>query len=152
MAESFVWFTREFPWLRSGMVHAVDISSAAEFEGSLKELGFTVARLQCGEGDDIFRELSRALDFPSYFGGSGWDAVSDCLGDIKVDQRFALFWYGADSYAGAHSITFGEACVILTEFFRSLGSSDIQAELVLVGIGTEFPQRSPTSSSDIPAR
>ena len=134
----FVWLRQEFPWLGGGFIHAVDTDYAREFGSALEGQGFQIIKLDCSSDDDLFLALGTAFQFPSYYGGSGWDAVNDCLSDIDHSDHFAIFWTGADSYAAADPKKFGEACSVLDVWLRRLSVRHIQGELVLVGRGRSF--------------
>lgn len=134
----FLWLRREFPWLGAGFIPAVDAAAAADFASSLTALGFETITLTCGRDDDLFAALGRDLSFPTYYGGSGWDAVNDCLGDLPLANRFVILWNGSREYAAANPKLFGEACAVLTDWLRGLSVAGAQGVLVLVGTGPAF--------------
>jgi len=105
----------------------------------LRALDFAVHVVE-GGGYDFWSSLAQTYTFPDYFGGSGWDAASECFGDVVFHARSVLLWRDADQVAAADPAFFGEACAMLTGIFDSLGRVEgKQAELVLIGSGDAFP-------------
>lgn len=133
-----LWLRREFPWLGDGFIPAVDADAVDAFAAALAGHGFVTIPLTCGRADDLFIALGRDLGFPSYYGGSGWDAVDDCLGDLQMADQFAILWHGAGDYAAANPKLFGETCAVLTDWLRGLSAAGTQGTLVLVGTGPAF--------------
>jgi Barstar (barnase inhibitor) len=138
VTQDFVWLQEQFPWLGPGFIHAIDDDYAGDFAGQLGGLGFELLRMQGDSGDSVFAQLESALQFPDYYGGSGWDAVEDCLTDVRLPRRGALFWRRADIYAQRDLKRFGEACAVLTNAFVALEAEGSQVVLVLAGRGTAF--------------
>jgi RNAse (barnase) inhibitor barstar len=81
--------------------------------------------------------LAAALNFPSHY-GRNWDAAHDSFRGLELHHPFALVWRNADRIASSDPKLFGEACAVLAEEFRALGSRGIQAELVVTGDGPAF--------------
>ncbi len=133
-----VWFRRDFPWLGGGFIHAVDEGYADDFSAQLAEGGFELRTLDGSSGRSVFVELGSALNFPDYYGGSGWDSVIDCFRDVDLPSRCAIMWRHADQYASLDPKLFGEACAVLTDVFDKLAPEGCQVVLVLTGHGPAF--------------
>lgn len=138
MPSDFVWFRQEFPWLRSGFMHAVASEYIETFVRQVEALQFEVRRMRPSDEQAMFHHLGDLFMFPEYFGGSGWDAVWDCLTDVDVPDRLVIVWEGAATFAQQNPKAFGEACSLLQEFFRSVEGDGKQLLLVLVDEGPTF--------------
>ena len=69
-----MWLHGEFPWLGAGFIQAVAEDHMDGFAAQLIERDSSCARCEAMAHADVFTRLGRALEFPTYHGGSGRDA------------------------------------------------------------------------------
>ena len=136
------------PGLRGQRLHVVAAADEARLRSALSASGFdliTLAGTAIRNDSTLFEEMARAFGFPDYF-GCNWDALWDCLRDIRARDhpRLAVLWVNADVSAAADLQTFLDAVRILDEAAVDLAAAEDgdlrQVEVFLLGAGPGFPE------------
>ena len=140
------WFdvSAALPGLGGACVHVVAAKREGEVRRVLRAGGFGLRTLDGGSvlsDRSFFREVGRALAFPSHF-GHNWDALQDLLGDLARggERRIALLWCAADRSFEADPQSAVDAFVAFSRAAEDLASEapPTQLEVFLLGDGPGF--------------
>src|SRR3546814_314131 len=67
----------------------IDVRDREGLDEVARELGHAVAAIDlagCRDKDDVLDRFAAALHFPDWF-GRNWDALADCLGDLRSEEH-----------------------------------------------------------------